>query len=305
MKDAVDNFLVITGYNLETYLLDYALFIDQYREPILNYYQGLNEEVPSVELTELERLIKEGLKIRDIFFYNKDSFQTFDFWELVDTIDDSIIKLETISNASKWFRSAVTDSGFRPTSEFDFTLKQNQTVENLASDIGYVDKEQDWIKLALRNDLREEGYTSQGAVVLKASFQENVTINVVTVIDNINGINVYGKDIYQFLTFENNDLKVLAYKDTLQQAFKINLELRKGDNPEFPEDGLQSSLVAGSNIGSILYPSIFRQLYQTFSKEDVFRNITVQGIKQQEDNIEFIIQAQSRLDEIIIEKIVI
>jgi len=139
--------------------------------------------------------------------------------------------------------------------EFDFTLKQNQTIENLIQDIGSSNRDQDWINLALRNDLKEEDYTPEGGVVLKATFQNNAKIEILSVLDNIQGTNVYGKDIYRRFIFEDNDLLSLSPENTIHQAFDINIELRRGDNPEFANDGLQSSLIVGSNLNSILYPS--------------------------------------------------
>lgn len=304
-KETVNNFEYMTNYNLTLFLVDFSNFFTGSLQSIFDYFKGESVDVPSQELTELNRLYKEGLKIRSLFISYQDSFDNYSYWELVDDIDIIITKIETFLNSSKWLRSSISDSNYTRTSEFDLLLKQNQTIENLSTEIGYSDKDQDWVELAIKNDIIEEDYTSQGGIFLKVTFQNNLSINIISIIDNVQGTNVYGKDIFQKLIFEDDDLKALGPKDTLYQSFKINLELRQGDNPQYPKDGIQSSLIAGSNISSVLYASIFRQLYETFFKDDTFKNLSIQDVKQEIDSIGITVKAQSRLDEVVIERILI
>jgi hypothetical protein len=132
---------------------------------------------------------------------------------------------------------------------------------------------------------------------------------VQSVVDVIFGESVYGKDLQQKLEFENDDLKVLGYQETIKQAFNIALNLRRGDNPEFPNDGLQSSLIIGQNLNSILYPSILRQLYDTFAKDDTMKSIAITNINHNnigiKDTVELDIQAETRIGEIINDLIIV
>ena len=115
---------------------------------------------------------------------------------------------------------------------------------------------------------------------------------------------IYGKDLQAKLQFVNDDLLALGYDDTIQQAFNIGVNLKKGHNQEFPNDGLQSNNIVGNNLNSILYPSIFRQLFQSLSTDDSFSSISVTNVKQQvadanfpKDCVQLELSAQTRLNE--------
>lgn len=311
MKEVVEGFTELTGYDLVGFMTDFADFFEKNSPSIIDFYKGILEELPSSNIDELERLIKEVNKIEEIFISNRDSFNTSNYCDLVDICGDIKVKLLTIQNTSKWVRSSITLNNYSSNIEVDVTLNQNETLERLAKKVGYLEENDDWIDLALRNDIIEEDYTSQGGLRLKVSLQNNSKINVLSVVDSVQGDSVYGIDIQKVLEFENDDLKTLSYKDTISQAFNIALNLRRGDNQEFPIDGLESSLIVGQNFNSILYPSIFRQYYQVFAKDDTFKNITILDIKQvtdktlSKDMVQLKVQAQTRLDEVITENILI
>jgi hypothetical protein len=308
MKEVVDNFLLITGYDLATYLNDYVSFVEQDSQVIIDFYQGNSDSLPSSSIEELERLIKEANKIEEIFTLNKDSFNTADFVDLVDLIGDIGLKLKTIQNTAKWTRSSITDNRHSAEIEVDVVLNQNQTLEQLARTIGYSDENNNWIDLALRNDLIEEDYTSQGGIKLKASLQNNLKINIQSVVDTISGESIHGKDLQKKLVFENDDLKTLGYRATIEQAFVIAVNLRRSDNPEFPNDGLQSSLIVGQNLNSIMYPSLFRQLFGNFTKDDTFKSVSVLDVKQSDafsTHVQLKVQAETRIDEVITDLVLI
>lgn len=309
MKETVEKFYDLTGYDLQTYLLDFADFIEQDRQSIIDFYSGNLDILPSSSIEEMERLLKENNNIEEIFISNKDSFNTTDYVDLIDLIGDIGLKLRTIQNTAKWVRSSITDNRYNSDIEVDITLNQNQTLEQLAKKIGYLNEDDEWIELALRNDLIEEDYTSQGTLKLKASLKNNLKIQIQSVVNIIQGQSIYGRDLQKKLVFENNDLKALNNVDTINQAFTIAVNLKRGDNPEFPNSGLQSDLIIGQNINSILYPSIFRQLFENISSDDTFKSITILNIKQiqnnDRDSIQLEIQATSRIDEVITDLILI
>jgi hypothetical protein len=55
----------------------------------------------------------------------------------------------------------------------------------------------------------------------------------------------------------------------------IVFNLNKNDNPEFPKNGIDKTLVIGTTFKTILLPSLLRQLFQTVSTEDIIDNIQV------------------------------
>jgi len=294
MKETVENFQKITKYKLADYLADFTSFVDEKQQYILNYYRGYSLKPNIAAFNELERLIKESKKIESVFASNKNKFTTGDFWELIDAVQSVADSLLTISNYSRWSRSSITNNNFNPFVEVDKVLGQNQTLERMSREAGYSDEQNDWVNVALRNDIKEEDYTPEGGYVAKISFQNNISIDIQSVVDNLTGENIYGIDIYNKLTFENNDLKVLSYRETITQTIETLINLKKGDNPEFPEDGMQVSLVAGTNIGSVYYPALIRQIYNTFQTKDSIKSIQITNVKQQEDAvfIEFIVETK-------------
>lgn len=312
MKEVVENFSDIVGYDLTSFLLNYADFIEQDRSSIVDFYQGNIDTLPSTSLDNLKDLLYEVNKVDELFYSNKDSFDTADFNELIDMIGDIKLNLLTIDNTSKWVRSSVTNNGYTSNIEMSTTLNQNQTLEQLAKSVGYLNEDDDWIEMALRNDVAEEDYTSQSGLKLEVSLQNNLKINIISVVDTIQGESIYGRDLQKKLEFEDDDLKSLDYKPTIEQAFEIAINLRRGDNPEFPDDGLQSSLIVGQNLNSILYPSIFRQIYQSFAKDDTFRDISILDIKQlvddsriAKDMVQLRVQASTRINEVLQDLILI
>lgn len=303
MKEVVDNFSDITGYDLTGFMNSYADFMEEESQSIIDFYSGITDILPASSVKNNKDLIDETKKIESLFKSYQDSFNTSDYVDLIDMIGDIQVSLLTIKNAAKWTRSSVTDNRYTSDVEVDTTLKQNQTLEQLSREIGYLDQDNDWVDIAVRNDTREEDYTSTSGLQLKVSLKNNLKINIQSVVDVIFGESVYGKDLQRKLEFEDDDLKVLGYKETIRQAFEIALNLRRGDNPEFPNDGLQSSLVIGQNLNSVLYPSLLRQLYDVFAKDDTFKGLQIVDIKHGntglKDTVELAVQAETRIGELI------
>jgi len=272
MIETIIKFESITGYPLKEYFEDYISFVEDKQGQIIDWFSG-NTEVPDAgAFDELNRLLKESIKLLEVVNLNRDIFETADNWQILESIEDIDIKLKTINNSSKFLRSAITSTKFEPNPEVDYILKQNQTLENVSTILGSDDKDKDWNDIALRNDLREEGYTPDGGNKLRVTLQGgNVTI-LRDVIDNIQGDRILGLDINKTLTFKDNDLEVLGFEDTFKQAAEILANLRKEDNPEFPSNGISTRFIVGTNIINVVFPLLFRQLFETFSHDDTIRS---------------------------------
>jgi len=305
MKEILNNFKSITGYDLASYLKRYADFVENYQQNVLDYYGGLTDNPDSTSFNELKYLTNQKDIVDQIFIRNKEDFPNFSYWDLIDMISDISTAIDTVNNSGKWQRSAVTSSSFSNKTEVSVTLRAGQTLENLAKELGYDDPDNDWIDIAQRNNLQEEDYDPDDNKILSVSFQNTVSITINTIIDNIQGESVLGLDIQRGFEFEDDDLKTLSYKQTIEQAFKIILNLMRGDIPEFPNDGLQRSLVVGTNVGSLSYPSIFRQIFQSFAKDDTFSKMTIDNIEQKEGSVWFTVGVQDRLNDFHKDKIVV
>lgn len=112
MKEVVDNFTDITGYDLVTFLTGYADFMEQESQSIVDFYSGNTDILPASSVKENKRLIDETKKIESLFKSYQDSFNTSDYVDLIDMIGDIQVSLLTIKNSAKWTRSSVTDNRY-------------------------------------------------------------------------------------------------------------------------------------------------------------------------------------------------
>lgn len=300
----VEKFEDLTKYNLTQYLTDFVTFTRVNQKDIYDYYAGLVQQPSQSSFNKLNTLIDESNRVNEIVLLNKDSFKTYDFWDLVEQLDTIAVKLDTVSNYSKWLRSSITKGNFNPGAAIDFILKQNQSLEGLSNDIGAIDPNNDWVDLAVKNDISEDDYTREGGLSFKFTFSNQRTFNVNVVVDNIIGDSIYGKDVNRQILFEDDDLLTLSASDTIKQAAQILVGLVKGDNPEFPNDGIDKSLVMNLNSVSTLFPSVLRQLYLTASKDDTFKSIEISSIKRDQDAVFIEVTFETRLGETLKENLI-
>lgn len=294
----VDDFIKITRFPIREYLADFVDFIAVHRVNIINYYSGRTSRPFEPSFRRLTQLLDRSEQLNDVIEQNKNRFRRADFWELQEKLSDIRTSLWTVDNTSKWVRSAITKNNFNPQVELDYVLQQYQTLERLADEtIGASNKEQYWVQIALRNDIAEEDYTPAGGTRLSISMQNGASIQLRSVVDNIAGEKVYGLDIDREISFADDDLSVLSYKDTIQQAVEILAALKQGDNPEFPDEGIQSGVVVGSNRNAIAFPILMRQYYNTFSKDDTLRALKITRLENAEDRLLMEFTVETRIGE--------
>jgi len=300
MRAAIEKFERLTRYPLTEYLRSYNNFLSSHYGNVINYYNG-NSQTPNGESFEaLNELNIKTQRLKSSISIYKNRMTSSEYWDLIDFIDDIHQSIDTINNISKWLRSSIEKNNFSPDVEVRRTLTQRQTIEDLAFETGSVDPNNDWISIALRNDIREEAYTPDGGNVLTVGYKNRRRIFINTVVDNISGINVYGLDLDKNLTFEDDDLKVLSYTDTIQQSVNVLAGLKQGAVPEFPSDGIQPDLVIGQNRNSVAYPVLTRQFYRTFRTDDTLKNLTITNIEVRQDSLFVEFSIRTRLDETVI-----
>lgn len=297
--DIVDDFTRISRYPLKEYFSEYLNFIDFHRLNILSYYSGTSSKPNEVSFNRLDKLLSKARKLNDVMDNVKNTFKNGAYWELYDLLGDMFTVLLTIDNSSKWLRSSITKNNFNSSVEVEHTIQQMQTLERIASDVsGSTNREQDWVSIALRNDLREEDYSPAGGNIIHISFKNRSTIRLNSVVDNITGERVYGIDLQRKIEFVSEDLVALTPRQTLEQSVDILATLIQGDTPEFPGEGIQKGIATGTNQNSISYPVLFRQYYDTFRKDDTLKALTVTKISRIEDALFIDLSVETRLGEI-------
>jgi len=229
----------IIRYDIGQYLNDFVSFIDKDRTKILDYYSGSITRPNRVAFRNLKKLFTQAYEVNALMELNRDRMTGPEYWEVLSLLTQIEEGLNTIENSSKWLRSIITKNNFSPDIEVQTVLKQFQTLEQLARELGSSSSESDWIRIALRNDIAEEDYNSEGGNVIETRYFNRLNFNIESVVDNINGEKIYGLDLDRSLTFADDDLLALSYKETVVQAVNILAQLTKGKTPEFPEDGIK------------------------------------------------------------------
>lgn len=307
MIDVLEIFEETTQYNLKKYLQRVDSFVKVLYPKIVNFYSSTSLTSTSIKdsVIVLDELLGEADTILSII-QNFNSSLDSRFWDIVELVDDIKLNLLAVQNTPKWLRSTLSKGTSSSGFEVSELLKQRETLELLSKRIGSSDKENDWSLIALRNDLSEEEYSPDGGISLVVQYFNRFSLSLKSVVDSsIVGEKVYGLDIKRELNFKDGDLEVLTYKETVLQAVTILAKLRQGDNPQFIENGIQSSLVIGSNRNSIPFNILLRQLYSTFQSDDTLKSLRIINIDNIDNRIELSLEVETRISEVVENSIVL
>ncbi len=301
-KDTALKFERITGYDYAGLMRRFIDFNSNQKPKIFDYYSGSTDTPDGTAFKQLDQLREDFKSAISLVSLNKEAFSEFNDWDLFKDIEEISGKLDTIDKSSKYFRSARLSGRIASSPSIETTLGNQQTLENLSNSLSFEDPQNDWTKLFLENNLTEESYTADGGALLSVNLSGSASnsLNLTSVVDNINTAEkTYGIDIQKELEFEGDDLKVLTYQETLQQSIDILSNLSKGDNPEFPTQGVDKSIVIGSTIGAIAFPSIFRQIAQNFESDDTFVSFAISDVAKENDALKFEYQVRTRTNELV------
>jgi hypothetical protein len=288
--DDLERFQYLTKFPITDYLTSFQSFITNDAPLIIAYYNGDIKSLNQASNTNLQNLIMQSQACFMAIANNNTALRNYKWWVLIEQLeemDNLLLKFNTIS---KWLRSSITNGNYSTNPPVQVKFNQGQTLEmierNILGDVNGWDD--DWIDLALKNNLREEDYTSDAGFLLTVNY--NYTVNNVkpnSIVDNPIGTKVLGIDLQAQLQFDSvaQDYVVLTPQQTFFQTVATLINLRQGDNPEFPNEGITASLIVGSNVGSLSYPAIFRQLQQLFKGDDTIASFTLNNLSRQQDGV--------------------
>lgn len=304
LENTIEIFQNKTNFPLADFLVEANSFFSNEFNDIVNFYSGNKNTLDRSQIKKLNSLSEKAIYLQRIFRDNKNKFNTVDFWELLDIIEDIKVKLSTSQNMSKYLRSTINNSvdkknGF----VFDTILENQETLEDINLKKLKNTYEEDWFDIALENDLKEIDWDISGGKELKLRkkiFQSDL---VTSMIDNTVGEKIYGRDIKKKLTFEDDDLKSLDYKETVNQTVEILASLNKGDIPEYREIGIPIGLYKGSNFSRLNYSSIVRELNKNFSTDDLFSNFNILEMEYKEGDLYIKYEVNTKYELVIIKNI--
>lgn len=277
----VSRFKEITGYDIEVFFNDYIDFVSKYYQSLVDYYKG--GELVAESFNSLNSLIEEANKIEPLFELHQNRFDTIDFWEILDSFTEIQVKLSTCKNMQKWTKSSRLNQ-FDTNISFDRGLKQFETFEAVAQSVGSNDPDTDWANISIDNLITEEDYSTDGGKIFQVKLQNNANFDLPNIVDSLRGTNVYGKDIVKKFEFIDNDLKVIEGNDCIIQSLDTKLGLIKGSIPEFQDMGLDPQSTS-TNVNSIQYPTIFRNLLNLFQNDGRWNEVTLLDLYRDEDAI--------------------
>lgn len=295
----------LIGADVYQFINDFLIFVKVHSRNISEYYAG-NMKVPNAKsFSELSRLLEESKHLTELINLNREVFTSVADWNLLEKLEEINHKLNVWSRISKFLRSPIVNLTYTQGIQSEYGMKQNETLESVNRQVlNALDFDNTWVDLAVTNNVREEDYTPAGGKVLSVVFNKAIDFNIITsVIDNIEGEKVYGRDLTAKLTFLDHDLEVLEYFQTAKQSVEILCNLAKGDVPEFPEDGISFNLVVGSNLNNIAYPVLFRQYYNLFSKDDTFSAFSITNVSLEKDALYLEAEIRTVYGDILIEKV--
>ena len=281
MLAGLETFRLVTGYNIEAFFNQYRTFVALHYQNILDYYTGADRV--SESFAALNDLNDQVRMIEPLIDLHRNQFPTIDAWTIIDAYGDIFVAIETMNNMSRWTRSSRTTQ-FDAAVRVERTLRQGETFETVIRTIGDRNYENSWAIVTIENYLNEEDYTPAGGASFSYVLRQNVNFNLANIVDNPSELNVYGKDIRRDMLFADNDFITVTGSDAVQQTVDTILRTRKGSIPEFPEDGIEDAVI-GTNVNTIQYPTIFRNLLNIFRKDPRFTEVNLLDLTRDQDAV--------------------
>lgn len=279
--DMYEKFLSVTGYDIKKFFQSYVDFCSDYYPYIVDYYQG--GEINADSFYTLDKLIAQINIIEPLFQLHENKLDDISMWELLENFSEIVTKLTTIKNSDRWLRSASV--GRTNTLQLEKQLRTGETFETVAQQLELEEPEDDWVDIVVPQYIIEEEYvTGQGSNTFSINLK-NVGINYVdNVVDTLVDENILGKDLSIEFVFEKEDLKIVKFQKSMEQALQIILEAIKGCIPEFTDYGLPSDFI-GQTTNAIQYPIIFKSLMNMFQRDNRWASAELIDLKKVEDSI--------------------
>ncbi len=292
-EGVLDEFKAVTKFDVRDFFIDFIGFSGEDYLNIVNFYSGRGDGPVQSSFARLEHLKEQSDKIAEIADINSGRFNTYGSWVLMEHLENISEAIMTIANLPKYLRVNTSNNQYGGGARFDYTATQGETIEAIQRRSGGT--EDGWAELALENRLEEESYTTEGGFTVKVPTQYKNRFILHSVVKGIESVeDTYGLDIDRKITFQDNDLKTLGPRETIEQSGKILAGLKKGDNPFFPGHGTDLETVVGVNKNSFFYPVLLRQVAKAVATDDTFKAVELRDIRHEGDAVFIDIELQTR-----------
>lgn len=294
-KETFAEFEEYTNFALNDFLFLFSEFVNEHYDNIISYYRGDTNELNQDSVDRLNSLYTKNLDLQDKLNLFIEDYDTFEYWELLEYLEEIGSEIERTKVIYKYLRSAKYD-GFNENSLIQsYTMTNGDTLERIA-DRDRDDSQNSWFDIAVKNNLLETDWVAgEGGKSLEVGKKVLNKLFLNSVVDRLQGETVYGLDIdmnFEFDTTEE-DIKVLSYKDTFKQSVDILLSAKRGDVPEFPNLGLSSDRVVGGNLSDFAIPFIVRELEDAIATDDTIVNFKINSIRREGSTFKLECQLES------------
>jgi hypothetical protein len=301
--DTIEVFERLSRFDLTQYFDDFATFVENDYSKIVNYFNGKVSKLDKDAINNFTTIRKQSSNLEDIVLNVSQNLDRMDYWNLLSFIDEVNSRIKVINKIDKFLRVIRYASSNENSMAVNYMTTDFDIPETVAA-IDRANPQDDWVDIFTRNHILETDYLAeQGGLNLEIGRQSLRNLNLQSVVDNLQGENVYGKDIDQEFIFVDDDLKVLEPRDTVRQAIITLALLQKGDIPEFLAMGVSPDLAIGSNLGLVSIPFISKEMKQTFSTDDTLVNFQVLDVETKGSSIFINFQVQTFFDLVISDNI--
>lgn len=267
----VIEFQKVTKYPLIDFLTRYRNFMLNSYPAINRYFSGETVSIENSHLNDLKRLTNDCKDVLIQFKNFSNKFSTCGYWELMDIIDDLNNTIEKINKLPKFRRTSLTKRGYQPYIQVDSNVGGFKTIDDVANSVKELNKDNtNWIDLMLANDMNESDWEIDKLSSLNVMVNNSNDVVVTSILDMPIGERIYGKDIKRKISFEDNDLSVVEYKDNVEQKCDILMELDRGDVPENMMFGKNYNLIKGVSSAQFAYPELVMDIQNNFLQNDLF-----------------------------------
>ena len=186
----------IFGFDVKIFFTDYSNFVSGDLQNMVMFYKGNTTSSIEISQKNLKDLILNSERINEKIESNKSLFDSTDFYTFVDEFEDISLKLLSYLNLKKWVGSTSINDN-----TVNYTLAKNETLDIAAQKLGYSDRDDGGLNLALANSVKETDYSLEGGFSFQMNYQSAAsTIKVETLIgSNLMNEELLGRDFSKFL----------------------------------------------------------------------------------------------------------
>lgn len=277
-----EKFKESTGYDIQKFFQNFVTFVTEQYPYIIDYYNG--GVIVQEAFYQLDKLSREVGEIEPLFTLHANTLSDIDSWELLDTFTEIETKLLTIRNSAKWMRS-VFNYVRTNTIKVERVLGTDESFEDVSSQLGAEEPQDDWLNIVTPQYIEEEDYTPElGSAMFSVQLQ-NIGLNYIdNVVDVLSGKSILGIDINKEFKFVNDDFTLVVYEEAIMQALELIQGSMKGSYPEFEEYGISNDFI-GTTVNAMQYASIFKDLMNMFQRDSRWKSVELLDLKREQDSI--------------------